>query len=906
MVRTSAWKRTKAYIRRMRGNKAGGWIALLLLLILGKVSDSNANIDGSIDSRLPKNSVPSSYEIKIEPHMIPGNFTFNGEEDIVLAVLEESSEITLHAHSDLFIKADATVLIGKDGKSVKPKNHIQQNSTDFLMISFESKIAAGNYTLHLEFIGKINNGTDGVFRSSYLKDKNENVWFIATRFSRIFARRAFPCWDEPALKATFNLSLKHYPNYTAASNMPIRRKVETGDGKVWTNFQITPKMSTYTIAFVVSDLSCISNTNKLLNMCAVKQALPGLKLAQVVQDKALALFNQYTGMPFPLPKLDSYILPHEQRSGSLDSWGLILDRESRMVMKDDSPYCAKEYATLLLIHGLAYQSLVNLVSPIWWTDVWLNEGLVQYLRLYIENQMHPEWDLINEFVADTSLSRDRKDWLSWEPKKFVDEKFKVPLCDYIKSAAVMHMLSNTVSKEVFQEGVRIYFKKYQYGAASPDDFWSVMQETYDKAQKTPKINIKDIMNSWTSQTGYPMVKVVRDYEAGTVTIHHPNKTPSQPSSRWFIPINYAIKSHPNFASTVPTHWLKPGDGQLVIDGLNKDDWIIVNIQQSGYYGVDYDDASWEKIIQYLNSKDYTKIHVLNRAQFVSDLFHGGNYMTLLKLTSYLSRETELIPWRAGKLALSYFKHHLSDDAELQQNLNKYVQLLMKRVLEEVGFEDRPSDSNLVKKKRSELMNLASKFNNTKCLEAQSKKALAHLEGRGYQSLDYWQICYGASDEKVASLLEKKIEDGNTEAYFSARSCSRNTTFYEKFIKKIASNQTIAKNTTRLAIIVLAEKTVEGWDWGINYYMQHFDQLLKDYGQTDVTFMLNHYIQRAATPQRLEKIAEFINEHQDHFEASVKEELSKKSKMFEWSKTMAPLMNDWLKQQLILMAETTKA
>ncbi|XP_063991024.1 aminopeptidase N-like [Diachasmimorpha longicaudata] len=906
MVRTSAWKRTKEYIRRMRGNKAGEWIALLLLLILEKLSGANAITYGNIDTRLPKNTVPSSYEIKIEPHIGSGNSTFIGEENIVVAVLEDSSEITLHAHSDLSIKADATVLIGDDGNSLRPTNHSQKNITDFLTINFEPKITAGNYTLHLEFVGKINNGTDGVFRSSYLKDKTKQVWFIATSFSRIFARRVFPCWDEPALKATFNLSIKHDPTYSAASNMPVQRKVETEDGKVWTNFQITPKMSSYTIAFIVSDLSCISNTNKMLNMCATKQTLPEMKLAQVMQDKALALFNQYTGMPFALPKLDTYILPDEQRSGSLESWGLIFDRESLMVIKGDSPYWTKEYATLQLIRGLAYQTVANLVSPIWWTDVWLNEGLVQYLRLYIENQMYPEWDLINMFVADTSLSRDRKDWLSWEMKKFVDEKFKLSSCDYIKSAAVMHMLSNTVSQEVFQEGVRIYLKKHQYGAASPDDFWSAIQEAYDKAEKEPKINIKDIMDSWTSQTGYPMVKVVRDYEAGTVTIHHPNKTPSQPSSRWFIPINYAIKSHPNFTSTVPTHWLKPGDGQLVIDGLNKDDWIIVNIQQSGYYGVDYDEASWEKIIQYLNSEDFTKIHVLNRAQFLSDLFHGENYMTLLKSTSYLSRETELIPWRSGKLALSYFKHHLSDDAELQQNLNKYVQRLMKRVFEEVGFEDRPADSNLVKKKRSELMNLASQFNNTECLQVQAKKALAHLEGRGDQSLNYWQICYGAADEKVASLLEKKIEDGNTEAYFSARSCSRNTTFYEKYLKKIAANETIAKNNTRLAIIVLAEKTVEGWDWGINYYMQNFEQLLKDYGQSDMTFMLNHYIKKTATPQRLDKITEFLKNHENHLGACVTEEVAKKTKQFEWSKTMAPLMNDWLKKQLDSMAETRKA
>lgn len=202
--------------------------------------------------------------------------------------------------------------------------------------------------------------------------------------SPIKARRAFPCWDEPALKATFNLSISHWANYTAVSNMPVKN-TKIIDEKLCTTFETTPPMSTYLLAFVISDYNCTSNENKSFNVCAKKALIPEIKFIQQVGEKVFPYLIEYTGIPYALPKIDNFAIAEPK--SNMENWGLVIYRESNVAINNNTACQTKEATVELVIHELSHQWFGNLVSPSWWKYLWLKEGLARYFQFYIGNKV---------------------------------------------------------------------------------------------------------------------------------------------------------------------------------------------------------------------------------------------------------------------------------------------------------------------------------------------------------------------------------------------------------------------------------------------------------------------------------------------------------------------------------------
>ncbi|KAL6435950.1 hypothetical protein ACFW04_005654 [Cataglyphis niger] len=278
--------------------------------------------------RLPKEVVPIHYDVRLIPHIVEGNFTFNGEVNIDIEVRKPTNAIALHIEQ-LMIDELLTRLTRKGNDDVNatqnyiPKEHEYNNDTQILTIRFAEQLDPGTYKLYLKFEGVIIYRWRGFYRSFYTDNEGRKVWLAATHFQPVSARQAFPCWDEPAIKATFKFSIKHYPNYTALSNMPsARSEVDPVDGKLWTYFETTPIMSTNLLGFIIADFDYVSNLDGTMKIWGPRHLLRHAAYPLDIAEKATRELEKFTNRTVGVPKMDHVAVPHYS-SRATENWGMI-------------------------------------------------------------------------------------------------------------------------------------------------------------------------------------------------------------------------------------------------------------------------------------------------------------------------------------------------------------------------------------------------------------------------------------------------------------------------------------------------------------------------------------------------------------------------------------------------------
>ncbi|KYN14166.1 Glutamyl aminopeptidase, partial [Trachymyrmex cornetzi] len=616
-----------------------------------------------IIDRLPKNTIPIQYNIHLTTYLREGNYTFFGKSNINIKIHYASSKISLHSRELEII--ETTTLINDNGTIYKPMKHTHNNVTDILTLDFNDVLSPGLYILNMEFVGYLSEPSEelGFMKFSYIDKTGQNKWLAATHFEPNGARQMFPCWDEPALKATFNISVKHHQKYGVLSNMPIREQFLEQDSMMQTHFDITPIMSTYIVAIVMSDFVRVPNANETINMWCKSSLTSKVKFAHSIAEKVVEFLIQYTNIFQKVPKMDHVLIPTFTVYG-MENWGLIIYRESNVISDDKSDPIYKKAQALLISHELAHQWFGNLVTPVWWNYLWLSEGLAAFFETITSKhfflQIFKDWRAMDLFVIEKMhycLIEDTGSWNSVTLKlgNTFDEQLSIFSNEVYKKAPVLlRMLHNTITAEVFRKGLVTYLSKHQFSTATPDDLWSAMQSALDESNIPHEdYTIKEVMDTWMNQERYPFVHVERNYETGEVTISQicvrkDNETENK-TTKWWIPITFATQSNLNFSNTVPRYWLRP-DRHNISFTINPNDWIIVNLQQTGYYRVSYDITNWKRILHYLNSKKYTNVHVLNRAQIITDSFamvldNRMNGYFFIQLINYLFQDTDYVAWQ---------------------------------------------------------------------------------------------------------------------------------------------------------------------------------------------------------------------------------------------------------------------
>ena len=446
--------------------------------------------------RLSTNVLPFHYALSLAPDLKTGTFT--GSEDIEIHIKERTRTITLNAVELQFGGVEIRDRAGRTQAGSVSLDSAREQAT----LTFEKTIPAGDATLHVNFKGTLNSKLRGFYLSRTARRS-----YAVSQFEPIDARRAFPCFDEPAMKATFDVSLKIDRGDTAISNSAIvSDSPDPGASKHTVTFGRTPKMSTYLVAFIVGDFQCSGGEQDgvALRVCATPDKVALTPYALNVAKFALHYYNDYFGIHYPLQKLDLIGIP-DFESGAMENFGAITFRETTLLLDPKTASLrAQRAVTIDIAHEMAHQWFGDLVTMHWWDNLWLNEGFASWMENKCTAAMHPEWNIPQTVAAEEQDTLDidaqpttRAIRAHAETRDEIEQLFDG--IAYGKASDVLLMVENYTGEETFRRGVHAYLTTHAYGNATAEDFWTAQTGVSHRP-------IDKIMDSLVAQPGVPILQ----------------------------------------------------------------------------------------------------------------------------------------------------------------------------------------------------------------------------------------------------------------------------------------------------------------------------------------------------------------------------------------------------------------
>jgi puromycin-sensitive aminopeptidase len=617
---------------------------------------------------LPESVVPANYKLHLSPNL--ENFTFAGVVSIEVDIRQPVREITLHA-AELEIKASNVdvSLNAKPSSVISPLEVRFDQEAETATFVFAEELPVGGASLEIEYTGILNDKMNGFYRSKYTTASGETKYMATTQFEATDARRALPCWDEPACKATFDVRLIVPKHLTALSNMPIEStKLLVSNDRKLVKFGRTPVMSTYLLAFVVGEFEFIetqTNNGTLVRVYTLPGKTEQGQFALDVGRRSLELYNSYFDIPYPLPKLDMIAIP-DFSAGAMENWGLVTYRENALLIdKANSSITSKQRVAEVVAHELAHQWFGNLVTMQWWTNLWLNEGFATWMANFVMDKLFPEWDMWTQFLGDDiaqALALDglRSTHAIEVPVSHPNEISQIfDAISYSKGASVIHMIHEFIGAKAFRNGMQIYLKRHASGNAVTEDLWTALAE----ASGQP---VAKMMDTWTKQAGYPLIQVVRQNDnmctlsqkrflAGGDTL-----TETESAQQWHIPLASEFRRQNGQSDYFKNIFsdAKTAD-QMSVQGTN---FVKLNSGQIAFARVNYLPEQWQDLTEAIAEE---KLSPADRYSIISDalsLARAGQMSTgqLIRLLSSYKNENNYTVWMAVLGALSALDNILEE------------------------------------------------------------------------------------------------------------------------------------------------------------------------------------------------------------------------------------------------------
>ncbi len=647
-----------------------------------------------MDFRLPAAVVPARYDIRLEPDLEAA--TFAGEEIIAVTVKEPVTEIVLNA-AELAIQAVA--IEGPDGVVVQG-NVALDEPNERARLLFPSPIAAGEWRLKLRFTGTLNDRLHGFYRSTYTDAAGGAHTLAATQFEATDARRGFPCWDEPTLKAVFGITLVVPEGLAAISNSAIVSETPAGAGTKVVAFADTIRMSTYLVAFVVGELEATEpvmvGKTPLRVWC-----VPGKKhlarFALEVGAFTLEFFERYYGLPYPSDKLDLLAIP-DFAAGAMENLGAVTFRETALLVDETAAsHSELERVADVVAHELAHMWFGDLVTMTWWNGIWLNEAFATFMELLAVDAWKPEWRRWVTFGVSRAAAMAVDGLRSTRPIEFEvlaprDCEAMFDLLTYEKGASVLRMLEQHLGEEGFRDGVRLYLDRHRFANAETTDLWKALGE----AARQP---IPGVMDAWIFKPGYPLVSV--DSEGSGIRLSQRRFLYLDGSEgseeRWRIPVVLRASVKRGLVHKQ----LLLEEGETVVPLPAPAEWVVVNAGGHGFYRVQYAPPLLKKM-----SGALAKLAPIERFNLVSDCFALAQSGTMtaadyLDLTARFVAETDRNVWTVLTGSFAYVNRAVP--AELRPQLEALVRQRLEGAVERLGWEPQPEESELDRQLRGDLL-----------------------------------------------------------------------------------------------------------------------------------------------------------------------------------------------------------
>uniref|UniRef100_A0A9J8BVG1 Leucyl/cystinyl aminopeptidase n=1 Tax=Cyprinus carpio carpio TaxID=630221 RepID=A0A9J8BVG1_CYPCA len=588
--------------------------------------------------RLPPSVYPVHYNISLHPNLTL--MTFQGSVSILVQVLNETKNIVLHS-SDMNISK-----VTFEGKEV---HVLEYKPWQQIAIKFPEDLKKGQYVLNINYTAQLSNSYDGFYNSSYVDTNGTKRVLAATQFEPLAARKAFPCFDEPAFKSNFTIKLTRERKYISLSNMPKVKTTDLKNGLQEDEFGKSVKMSTYLVAFIVAEFIGVSNnvSKTKVSVYAVPDKKDQVQYALDTACKLLEFYNTFFEYDYPLSKLDLVAIP-DFLAGAMENWGLITFRETTLLVGSNSSSIDKQLVTSVIAHELAHQWFGNLVTMRWWNDLWLNEGFATYMQYMSIETVFPELDMDTEFlnVRFKALTKDALN--SSHPvstvvstPEQVEEMFDS--VSYEKGASILLMLNATLTDGEFRKGVIEYLQKYNLSNTESEYLWDSLSQVSKQ-----NLSVSKMMNTWTVHKGFPLVTVERKGTQVTLTQEHfllNAENSTDDSSLWHIPLTYVNDSCSVPSSCKQVFHLKDKTATLNLPDQVK--WLKFNFRSDGFYIVHYDEEGWKNLIDALKG-DVTVLSCKDRAALINNIFalsRSGkvSFRDVLNLMEYIRNETQTAP-----------------------------------------------------------------------------------------------------------------------------------------------------------------------------------------------------------------------------------------------------------------------
>jgi puromycin-sensitive aminopeptidase len=649
---------------------------------------------GESTYRLPRTVIPSRYELAIEPDLAAG--TFRGAEDIRITVREPVREIVLNA---VDLRVEDGRLTNGNGTKVDVSEISLDRANQRARVVLAEPAPPGEWTLHLEYTGVLNERLVGFYPSTYTDAEGRTRTIATTHFEAADARRAFPCWDEPDLKAVFSVTLVVEEGLVALSNTPEVGREPSGDRKVAVRFDDTIPMSTYLVAWVVGPLE--------LTEAVDVDGVP-LRVAHVpgkghlvdfaIESGAFSLrfFTDYYGIPYPEKKVDFIALP-DFAAGAMENLGLITYRESLLLVEPSQSTQQELLAVAdVVAHELAHMWFGDLVTMRWWNGIWLNEAFATFMANLAVDAFRPDWDRWGSFrrVCSTALEIDALD--STRPIEYPvnspdDASDMFDSLTYTKGAAVLRMLERYLGPGRFRDGIRRYLKDHEFGNTETSDLW----DSIEAATEEP---VRRIMDTWIWQGGYPLVTVREDADALSFAQERFRYDGGDDGTRWEIPL--LARESSGGDGEVRAILVEPTGTDL--PRLERDPVVVANAEGASFLRVGYEGALrervWTHALEALASIERFGLVDDTWAEAVAGGVPAAEYLELVR---GLTGETDLHVWQTVVTTMGWFDRFV--EAGAREGFRRYVRELGRPAFHRLGWEPGPDEPDLSRSLRGTLV-----------------------------------------------------------------------------------------------------------------------------------------------------------------------------------------------------------
>ena len=815
---------------------------------------------GQVTTQLPRNVRPTNYDIEVVPHA--EKMAFDGKVRINIDVLEPTDRIVLNAVDMSF----ANVRLGRaNGKDLKPSTSIDA-AAQTATFAFDRPLPVGSYLLSMDYTGRIGTQANGLFALDYATPEGKKR-ALYTQFENSDARKFVPSWDEPNYKATFNLVATVPASQMAVSNMPVAQNNDLPGGLRMVRFQTSPKMSTYLLFFGLGEFeraTLMADGGTEVGVITPKGKVDQAKLGLEASRATLKEYNEYFGVPYPLPKLDNIAAPgRSQFFSAMENWGAIFTFENTLLLDPSIATVGDQQRIFgVAAHEIAHQWFGDLVTMQWWDDLWLNEGFASWMADRTTDKLHPEWDPDRVGAVYTSRGAMGRDAIA-TTHPVVQHVATVEQASqafdgitYGKGSAVINMLEDYIGADAWRDGVRNYMKKHAYSNTATDDLWAQMEKV------APGKQFVEVAHDFTLQPGVPLIKVDARCDAGKTmvslqqgeyTVDRPGKQPL----RWRVPV--AVQA----VGGKPVKVLVDGSASVELPGCGTP--VLVNAGQKGYYRVQYAPAQFKAL-----AGDFGKLPTVDQLGVMMDVSALSSVglqpvADSLDLTLKVPLDASPDVWQnvAGTLG-GMVGVYGDDDNKAAAPAKRYALSRLSPVFKALGWENRPNDSSTTRQLRAALISQLSGLGDKDVLAEARRRFAASATDPKALPADLRRTVLGvvaynadaATWDKLHAMAKAETSSMIRDQYYGLLAAAKDKALAQRALDMALTDEPGATNSAGM----ISRVSFQHPDLAFDFAVAHREQVDKLVDTTSISRYYPGLGGGSDKPEMVRKLKEFADKY----------------------------------------------